>query len=440
MMAKRMTEDSRLPELLPLLEQLLAATREWARGGEPGPDTEDLRRRALLLNHARYTALIPAYRHLAEEQGLEGEAGLEALVQELMFSDGLFKSYQVEWVEQGDFTAMTDWLGSIFAREPRIDAREVRDLHAWRERLKRHEVFLTTSSGTSGRPSFVPRDRRTLDALRYNGSAYPHPVWPMGPGGLQHFACLVLGPRGRGLGLQAAGSGLARMAVRSHYLDDTELTLNAFQRPGGEGSGRPGAPEAAQDAAHERALEFLQQCTAEALPVLVFGPPFRLRQACERIAARGAPLPLTPHSIVVSGGGWKSFGGQKISQTQLLELIEVTLGIPRQRVIDTYSTAELNCVFMSCAEHRHHIPPLVEPVVLDEALTGTPGAEGQGMLGVLDPFALSYPGFILTGDQVCLTREPCACGLTGWSLVGDIERAPGQTVRGCGGALASVLA
>jgi len=42
---------------------------------------------------------------------------------------------------------------------------------------------------------------------------------------------------------------------------------------------------------------------------------------------------------------------------------------------------------------------------------------------VLDPFALSYPSFIATGDTVRVCRDRCACGLAGQTLLGPIVRA-----------------
>ena len=56
----------------------------------------------------------------------------------------------------------------------------------------------------------------------------------------------------------------------------------------------------------------------------------------------------------------------------------------------------------------------------------------QVSVAVLDPFANSYPGFVATGDLVTLAADPCACGLSGQSLQGEIRRAPGAAERGCG--------
>ena len=80
----------------------------------------------------------------------------------------------------------------------------------------------------------------------------------------------------------------------------------------------------------------------------------------------------------------------------------------------------------------------MEAVVLDEALLGEVGRSGFGTLGFLDPFAASYPGFVISGDQALLSQGECACGLSGMFIEGEIERASGLEVRGCGGVLESI--
>jgi len=89
---------------------------------------------------------------------------------------------------------------------------------------------------------------------------------------------------------------------------------------------------------------------------------------------------------------------------------------------------------------RFHVPPLLEPLVFDESLMPLSGNDLKGIFGFLDPFALSYPGFLITGDQVELVYGDCPCGRKGYALKGEIRRAPGKEVKGCGGIMASVKA
>lgn len=437
---ERGARDDKLERLVSLHGVLLGATREWARGGQPGPGVAAARHEAILLNHQRYVDLVPAYRRLAQREGVAGPAPLEVIVNGLLLHD-LFKSYEPAWLEGRDFEALTGWLDGVCARAPGIDTAGIGDIGTWRERLRAGGLFLSFSSGTSGRLSFVPRDLLTWKALVGNGASYTDESWRAAPdGGLREFDCLVAGPRSGGMGILDAGAGLARIAARSHFLFDRVLTADAVRELGPGAAAPPGAwADAAGelDAAYARALDFLRQGAAAGRLLLVFGAPFQVKRLCERVAAAGR-VELAPGSLVVTGGGWKSFGGEQLPRAELLRLVRESLDVDAARCIDAYSTSELNCTFRTCSEGRYHVPPLIEPVVLDEALLGFPGRPGQGLLAFLDPFAASYPGFVISGDLGSLDQGRCGCGLQGWFIDGEIRRAEGMEIRGCGGVLESI--
>jgi Acyl-protein synthetase, LuxE len=442
----RASNDERLETLVSLHERLLAAAREWSRGEEPPLEVESLRHEAIRVNHLRYGDLIPYYRHVAEGQDQLGPIGVDAIIQNLMFP-GLFKTYERRWLEERDFESLTVWLGNVSTRRAEIDLDDVADLNGWRQRLRSAGFFLTYSSGTSGHMSIVPRDRLSWKALCTNSSAYADPTWSAGEGGAARpFDCLVAGPRGGGLGILGAGVGLARSAARAHFLYDVELPDELVPGAAEEASTRGAltkfldAAGAAEGDHYGRAFDFLRQSIRDARPVLIFGAPFQIKWLCEALRNRGETLDAPPGSTVVTGGGWKSFGGERIAQAELRRLVREAFGIDRDRFIDAYSTTELNCTLSSCREGRYHVPPLIEPVVLDEALMGAAGQEGNGTLGFLDPFAVSYPGFVITGDQGRLARGRCPCGLSGWFIDGEIERSADAEIKGCGGVLASVRA
>jgi hypothetical protein len=405
---------------------LLAAARAWAGGASLPHEVADTRRDAILAAHRRYAESVPVYRELASCAG--DAADLESVAGNLMFA-GLFKSYDPEQLRTNDFAALTDWLRTVSTGVPALDLEGVETVAAWRDRLRQAGLYLSFSSGTSGRLSFVPRDQDTFLALARNSASYADPSLP-----LSGFDCLVLGPRGDGVGLLDAGNGLARVSVRSHFLFDRALTADAV---------RGGVPWAAfndRDAADAAAIAFVRQAIADAHPLLLFGAPFQVRRFAERVLAHAGALRVPEGSVIVTGGGWKSFGGEKLARTDLLKLVEEALAIPASRCIDSYSTAEINCALATCREGRYHVPPLLEAVVLDEALQGAPGRPGQGLLGFLDPFAMSYPGFVITGDRAVLAAGGCGCGRSGVFIDGEIERAPGAEIRGCGGLLGSMLA
>ena len=98
---------------------------------------------------------------------------------------------------------------------------------------------------------------------------------------------------------------------------------------------------------------------------------------------------------------------------------------------------EINMLMLRCQFGRFHIPPLIEPVIFDTELAPREGTDISGAFGFLDPMAVSYPGFIITGDYVHLVDGECRCGLSG-PAVTRIERISGTEVKGCGGVMGSI--
>lgn len=407
------------------LDMLRGAAARWAEGEAVEETAAIFRRAALLHNHAHYVERIPAYRELASQRDLDRGATIADITSELMFTTSLFKSYDRRWLETGDYDRLTAWLDRVYAGAAVVDLDRVSTVEEWRRALAARSVFVTCSSGTSGKLSFVPRDRATLEALGRNGWSYAHSVPAMTVVERGDFDCLVVGPRATGTGVQAASLGVSRAASRSHFV----LDRNA-------GSDHPTWP---RDASYAAASEFLASSTSAGRPVVVFGTPPELYRACAWLVDEGRTLQLPDGSIAITGGGWKS-ATTAVDDERLSEHIERALGIATDHVIDTYSTAESSFFCLRCRAGRYHVPPFVEVVRLDDALTPVPGADGFGIIGFLDPFAFSYPGFLITGDVGFTTFGPCPCGLSGWAIEGRIERGEEFGEKGCAGVTEALTA
>ena len=155
------------------------------------------------------------------------------------------------------------------------------------------------------------------------------------------------------------------------------------------------------------------------------------------MAGHNSKPALRKGSVVLFGGGWKSFTGEALDRESLVNLLTDTLEIPPQMVMEGYSMTEINMLMLRCQHSRFHIPPIIEPVIFDKELSPLEGTDTRGVFGFLDPMAVSYPGFIISGDYVHLIDGECACGLTG-PAVTDIERTSGSEVKGCGGIMGSI--
>lgn len=412
--------NAQVEDLEAALDMLRGASARWASGEDVEPAASILRRAALVHNHSRYVEHMPVYRALAEQRGLAGAATVEDISHELMFTTGVFKSYDPRWLEERDYGRMTEWLGTIFTGDPVVEGR-ISGIEEWRRALGARSVFVTCSSGTSGKLSFVPRDRATVEASGRNGWFYAHAVPAMDVARRDDFDCLVVGPRGTSTGIQAASLGVAGAAARSHFLVDRDT------------------PGPVREGEYVAASEFLADSASAGRPVLVFATPPQLHRACAWIAANGRALDLPAGSIAVTGGGWKT-ATTVLDHEALCEHVERALGISADRVIDTYSTAEMSFFCLRCRAGRYHVPPFVEVVVLDDTLTPFAAGEGFGIIGFLDPFAFSYPGFLVTGDLGHVTFGNCSCGLSGWAVEGRIERAPEFGEKGCAGATEALTA
>lgn len=406
MPAPTQTEDG----VLASLHQLLVAAHLWSSGQPVELEAiATLRSGVLVDNHRRYLAEVPAYRGLAEDRGVGADADLGAIRAELIMTEELFKGYDPAW-PAADTAALTRWLATISTVDTDGAAITSTGLDAWRTEMKSHGVAITFSSGTGGQPSLVPRDHLTLAALRSSsGVRLP---WALEPGS---YDCVLFTLPGMGLGIQSGAAGLAAGAANVHRVAPP---------PGHSGDGDPTRE------AMGRATEFLRRAADGHRPVLLYGPPSGVAHLATYLSETATSLALPASSCVVTGGGWK--GGTPRDPAVLFATLAEHLGVERARCVDTFSSAELNTVFVTCARGRYHVPPVVEALVLDDLLRPVEGDEAEGRLAVLDPFARSYPGFLTTGDAVRLRHDDCACGLAGTTLSPPIVRASGAPARGCG--------
>jgi Acyl-protein synthetase, LuxE len=415
---------------------LLVASRLWAER-QPVDDERVRAARAslLLANHARYAATVPVYRRLLDDLGVDDVADGSTLAADLLISVDLFKSYDDTWLADADFAAMTRWLSEVSTQAPEPELQGVRTVAEWRNRLRGEGIYLGISSGSSGRLSFVPRDRATAGALATNGRAYSPLLWGGYASGKPDYDLLLLTLPGRAIGMQAVATGLASQAGRSHLL--TPPNPGEGPTPGGGPAG--GAASGRDDGeAFTTTLEFLRATAAARRRLLIFGGPPAVAWFCSELEQRGAAPALPPDTLLVTGGGWKGARADDRASSSLAALdvlVAQVMRISSERWVDVYGMSECNAYLLRCPAGRYHVPPVLDMFVVDDNLTPLPGADATGTIGLLDPFAFSYPGFLLTGDRGRLVTAPCPCGLAGSGFIGEITRAPQQELKGCAGAL-----
>jgi len=472
-----MDDTHRTQQLQAIHRELTRATQAWAlrQRVDPG-QLRELRRQAILANHAYYLEKIPVYRRFAQEEGIGELDDIEPIKHRLMFPDDLFKSYDQRWLDEKDFSRMNTWLSEIYHRRVSVDVTDISSIDGWIDRLAESGIRLVYSSGTSGNFSFVPRSAENLELLRTVSTFYLAPYLLSTKLGkplqqrIVRLACRFLPPEtfaraGQRVGLsdydvvfldfsqgrtgnQSLEQELAPLFRKHTFLYQTDLSPTvlrlATRGPKTEEDRRQLL--ALQDVVigqreqnYRRVIDSLEQSTTEGQNAFMFGTPVQFKELCETIAAQGHGLTLNKGSLILFGGGWKSFTGEKIPRDLLLAMMSENLDLPADRIMEGYSMTEISAFTLRCDEGRFHIPPFIEPVLFDQELEVLEGSDLRGTFGFLDPLAISYPGFIISGDEIHFVDGPCACGLSG-PAVTEIGRARHREVKGCGGIMASLTA
>jgi hypothetical protein len=445
-----MDEDKELGQVFEIHDALRELTQLWVRGEEWDEEkAQRLREQVILLNHKRYFRSIPAYRALAEDAGVDEDvAEPEVIQRDLMFSTDIFKSYDPALIDNADWQQMTLWLRSVFNRDLPGEYSRVKGLEEWIEKLTELELTIMTSSGTSGQYSFVPRDNLTRMALMTNSALVFQPFFGKVLENIASYDAAILNFSSGSAGVQAASNSIASIVQRAHFLYDMHMPADAvrvLQRGPKNDEERKFVEEfervmtTEKDLRYEVMLENIRKSLKNGQKILMQGACYQLKELCAKAVQQGSVI-LPEGSVLLFGGGWKTFEGEKMAKADLLQLIEAAFGLKGDCAIEGYSMIEMNTMMTCCGEARFHIPPLIEPIVLDEDLLPKPGADHRGTFGFLDPFALSYPGFLISGDEIKLWQGECRCGRKGYAIDGEIQRVAGKEVKGCGGIMASVKA
>jgi hypothetical protein len=466
---------STTPRPTPDHERLLRDAMRWAAGSPFDPvQARQSRREVVLRNHRHYRERIPLYRQIADRAGANDDASFDELAHSMLLPDVIFKSYPQSLLDKRDFAGMNRWLSTIFHNDVKAPVAGLETVDDWLASLDDLGIHAAYSSGTSGNLSFVPRDAYSWWLFR-EGSLHYAPLLLARRGvvgrvkkPLAAFAGRTLSPArfrqifkrlgfgafdgiflnfsGGNQGTQLVGQELAKRVRKANFLYPIKISATAIRALT---RGQASAAERAQtdtflDATvrrkeenYERMIRATRTAMADGQRLMVFGPPFLVKDFCDRILADGKPLLLPHGSIVGYGGGWKTFDGEALSERALLDLIERAIGVKKRFVVEAYSMTEIGAIMMKCEHGRFHVPPHLETIILDDALEPVDGEDVTGILGVMDPFAVSYPGFLITGDNVHRTRRLCPCGLHGETIL-SVSRAQGAEVKGCGGIIATV--
>ncbi len=401
----------------------------------PNQEAEQLQYKALKYQFKNQYENNHIYHDFCKQENISpGDInGPQDLLKIPILPDGFFKQYP----EGKEFAT---WLANIFTGElPQIKIKQKNPsydqvLDAF------NEVGLTVafSSGTSGRHTFIPRDKKTFNLSQYTlakgAAAMMYPF-------LQYDSYgYMLMPNPTKVNIWAGRNLEVYTKVVKHmeYAIDRAITTDIIQATMGGAGGlkakiiRKASKKTSQKMKDDMIRWFDHHHNTDN-KITLMGAPWILWFALEYAESKGKTYDFGEQGFIITGGGWKIHEQKRVTAKDFRKRIEELLGIPPNQVLDLYNMVECNGWFTQCPEghHLHINNSYIKPIILDEDNQPIDGFDEAGRLAFLDAAAYSYPGFITTGDKVRLLEHCPSCGRSGPVLAPEVDRVKGADVRGC---------
>ncbi len=397
---------------------------------------------------------IPLLKKRAEEASIAQIERFDDLVP-LLFPHTSYKSYPQSFVDKGQWGRLLQWLGTLSVDAvTNVDVSDVGGVDEWVDRLwaAGHEVMAT--SGTSGKCSFLNRNRQDRETQRrYLAQVMggfvglkpqaDRPVFQLFPSG---------GPNN---GVQAAliNAELWGRPGDTYFLDEplriSEVSQGAAMRKRmADGSATPTEIAAFEATAGAKAVQARQKLNELIEKILArrHEPMFLSGQWGQHwaIVQRARELGIAdgefhPDSLVAAGGGIKGIALPEDYEAQINRFYGA---VKRPK---NYGMTEMLLMFPRCEQQRYHQPAGVISLVLNDAGDAMLPRSGrvEGRFGFLDLAIEGRWGGIISGDKLTMDfGDNCPCGRRGPTILEPITRhaPPGQDDHiGCAGTIDAYL-
>lgn len=382
---------------------------------------------------------VPVLAQRAEAEGITEIRSREDMIP-LLFPHTTYKSYPESLIAKGKWAQLNRWLDSLSAhRIEGVDVSSVTDVDGLVDALEAVGHLVSSSSGTSGKSSFLNksmRDREVseqnmLDGLSDLGLEADNSwhVIPVGPEtGLSGHNAM------RDLMYRAYGrpDGIAPMAgatpASGHYA--FMARLSAMRKAMADGTASPDelaaheAQAAARQAENERRLhhwaeQILENRSEKIFFSSQFPNLFRLTEILKELGAKEGDI--TGENAMTAGGGLKGMSLPADYQNQIFRM----LNISPSRFFHYYSMQELNVRLPKCLSGRYHVPSELVLFVLDkdgDTLAPESGGQVEGRAAFFDTTVDGRWGGTITGDKISVDLGECSCGRAGPTVDADITR------------------
>jgi hypothetical protein len=369
---------------------------------------------------------IPVLDQRAKDSGVE-EIRSPADLVGLLLSHTSYKSYPQSFVTKGQWNRLKQWLGLVSTENfEDVDLADARDIDDFLDRMWAAGYTISTSSGTSGKVSLLPKNWRDLNIWRYYLSHY-RGVLPNNVVADQSRHFFGIGP-GSGATTSAYSMGFfcedfgrpdSRHLLMSEKLSVAKLSRMAELRVKIQnGAAMPEEIQQMEDEARRQQAEAQAQFDAliDTLVAVRHEPVFiqamtpQLMDLVQRMRDRGVgDGEFHPSSVIGYGGGVKHFVLPADWEIQVKRFFGDVV------YSKNYGMSEVNWSCPSCSAGHYHLPPTLVPLVLEEdgsRLIEPQRGLAHGRFGLLDLTTQIRWGGVISADEVDVDLEgECPCGL-----------------------------
>jgi len=392
-------------------------------------DCEAAQTAALIKRFDQFKDSVAALSKLAKREGISAISGVEDALP-LLFDHRIYKSYPLTLIEKRDIAKLNSWLDRLTTVNlSEMDLSGLTMIDDWLTRLDEFGMLVGTSSGTTGKLSFVPRSKQEFPSWKHSYfeaqrattgvNAYTDHVDTFFPGyrGGHHMLLKMLSL----FNIPAAGG-----PDRYHTLYQTHISADLMSLAGrmqaaedrGELAELGLDPSLLQAREDMMAQAKRRDQDIEAWFFKLFeefrGQRVKLGGSFAdliKTANSGIEKGLKPQfgdgSFMMTGGGMKGF---KDAPDDWEGYVKDYFGIDNIGMF--YGMSEVMSMSPRCSAGNFHILPVTIPLVFDRDMNLLPREGAQtGRYAFFDLMPQTYWGGFISGDEVTVHwEEDCSCG------------------------------
>jgi len=381
-------------------------------------------------------AAIPVLDRRARETGVTRIETAEDIVP-LLLSHTAYKSYPEALLTNRKWAQLAKWLSIVSSADySHVDVDDAVDIDDFLDRMWAAGFKITTSSGTGGKLSLLPKSEYDIALYRefqLRTRGWPEPIEPR-----NQFRVFIFGPtKGTYTAAFAQGwlveyfakPGEAHVLIEEPMRNATLMRMAAMRKKLIDGTGTPGEIEAFRQEAAAQAerlsnrLDEMIRLMIETRhePQYIVGMAPQMFEVVERARKLGFDGgDFHPDTVARAGGGKKHV---KLPD-DFAEQIDRFFGITKPSGV--YGMTELSWNMPQCEAGRYHSFPWMIPLVLDEEgerLVGPLEGEVTGRFACLDLAQDLRWGGLISGDRVTIDYGcNCPCGRKSITFLPDIVR------------------